>query len=361
MKIFILSFITIFYNISNLTSQNYRQSIESFHTKSNQTFQFNNIDSTALKYGICNYKITICNYDKKGNMTFSLDQIFYDKDGRFQQQIKYSDSNKLKISQQQMVISNSNHQSIMEYYQNGKSGYKTILTYNDSNKTSQRSVYNLKNRLNHLTNYTYNEMGLLSKQANYNHKLQVRYHYEYYYFQNKKLKQSVLKSGKKTKTWDYTCEESGEIQKKAKDTIKICTTKSYQADGSIIAVTTGFTWNGKPYKTITLTDSFQQLLSIKYHEGDEDELMYSRVTTYQNKKIVSSEYHTYQKGKLKYHTLVKQDLMGRITSFTSTSLFKKERVTTQLYEYNENGFITNKKTLLNNRLIKNQTYTYQYF
>jgi hypothetical protein len=361
MKQKLLCLIILIYFIFDLRAQNPRLNLESFSAKNTNKYQSNNLDSTALEFGVNNYKILNCYHDKNGKTTYDLDQVFYDIEGRIQQIVKYNDTIKQKINAQQVVISNPNHYSILEYYQNGKKGYKTIISYNDSNKMSQRSVYSLNNKLNYQTNYLYNDLGLLAMQTNYNHKFKERYHYEYYYFPNKKLKQSVLKNGKKTKTWDYTCDETGEIVKKSKDTIKICTPKTYQADGSIISVTSGYNWDGQPYKNVTITDSLLQLLSLKYYVGAKEELIYSRKINYHNNVMISSEYQSYNNGKMVYQYSVKQDMTGRITNFTSTTVAKKPKVTTYIYEYNANGFIVNKKTILNSILIKTQIYTYQYF
>jgi hypothetical protein len=356
---FLISFVSICF-VNQIFGQNPIQITEPFHAYTKEKYRYNNVDSTALKYGLDNYKTINCNYNKKGKTSYSIDQVFFDKYGRLQQVIKYDDTMKQLITQQQIVIYNNQHLATSEFYQYGKSGYKTISSYNDSNRLLQRSVFNLKNKLNYVTNYSYNELGLLNSQTNYNSKLRERYQYEYSYFPNKKLKQSILRQGKKTKVWDYTCDETGELQKKAKDTIKICTQKSYQADGSIVSITTGYTWNGKPYKSIHITDSFSNTLSYKYFEDIKEELIYSILNKYENNKLVHYEYEHYKKANISYQSIIKYDNQGRIISSTQTSYFKKKSTFTSLYEYNNLGFIINKKTLHNNRLIKSQTYHYQY-
>ena len=188
--------------------------------------------------------------------------------------------------------------------------------------------------------------------------------YQYTYYPDGKLKQSVFNYKKnKTKVWDYSCDETGKVIEKPKDTIKICTTKSYLSDGRIVSTTLGYTWDGKPYKYVSISDTLKNVIEVSYYETVKEELGYREFYSYIGKVQVNRVYESYSKGKTTYKTETTKDLKGRVLKSASQSFSKAKpkALYSTLYHYQDNGLIAKKIYLKNNSEYKHCSYQYNFY
>ncbi len=342
----------------------YNYSNNEFHVNQN-TKTINFIDSFALNLGIKQYQVKETYYSKKGKASYNLSETNFDKMGRKVKYLKFNDTNKSKIGFTYQYQFNEKNLCVYENSVFEGSGYQYFYEYNDSNKLNNYWVYNHKNELKWRYIYSYNTAGKLNEINTFNRKQKRTNQNIYTYYPNGELKQIQLKDkkGKTIRVWDYTCDATGKVVKKAQDTAKICTTKTYLPDGAIITTTQSYTWNGKPDKNIYITNAQNILLEHQYLTGINDELKYKTIYTYNlNGKLISSIYLYYFKGKLVYNTLKEFDNEGRITKDIVTDNYrKKENSKSNTYTYNSSGIITQKQEFKNGKLKKSSNFMYAYY
>jgi len=336
-----------------------------FHVNTKPNYNYYGVDSFALKLGIKNYTILSTYFGKKGKKYSSLAEVNFDNKGHKIKQLDYVDTNKTKIGYSLEFNFNEKQLCTYESYHFYKFNTQVFYTYNDSNKVNSKYYYDKKNQLSTKSIYEYNLNGKLEKIINTNKKQKKISEYQYTYYPNNELKQTALlnKKGKVNRVWDYTCDASGKPVKKTTDTAKICTTKTYRPDGTIISTTQSYNWDGKPYKRIVILNVKNQILENKYLTGINDHLENQTIYTYNIYGNLSSRIiNYYKKGKLNYNSSQEYDNSGRTIKDISTNYkAKKLEVKTFTYQYNFDGLITQKQELKNGKLKKYFTYKYCYF
>ena len=360
-KIF-LTLLVSFLSIQFAHSQNvqYSNFIE-FHENTLFNRAYNVVDSYALKLNIKSIHLEI----KEGQIKpkYFSQEMHFDNNGRAHIFYSYKDTFKSEILTKLTSVFDENDNLINEIYYDNSYGFTAVSSYNDSNLLINRLVYNKKNKLSNKRLHTYDLKGKLQSIHFYNSKNKQISSYQYSYFPDGKLKQSVYTYKNKTKVWDYTCDETGKVVEKPKDTIKICTTKSYLSDGKIVSTTQGYTWNGKPYKYVSISDSFNNEIEVSYFEDFKEELIYRVFYSYTGKVQVSRVYESYSKGKLAYKVETTKDLKGRVLKLASQTFSnaKPKALYSTLYHYQNNGLIAKKIYLKNQLEYKHCTYHYNFY
>ncbi len=361
-KIF-LTLLVSFLSIQFAHTQNvqYSNFIE-FHENTLFNRAYNVVDSYALKLNIKSIHLEIKEGQKKPK--YYSQEMHFDNNGRANVFYSYNDTFKSKILIKLTSTFDEKNNLINEMYDDGFYGFTAILKYNDSNFLAERTVYNTKDKLSNKGVYTYNSNGKLSSIYFYYSKNKMMSNYQYTYYPDGKLKQSVFNYKKnKTKVWDYSCDETGKVVEKPKDTIKICTTKSYLSDGKIVSTTLGYTWDGKPYKYVSISDTLKNVIEVSYYETVKEELGYREFYSYIGKVQVNRVYESYSKGKITYKTETTKDLKGRVLKSASQSFSnaKPKALYSTLYQYQDNGLIAKKIYLKNNSEYKHCSYQYNFY
>lgn len=346
--------------IANSQNMQYSNFIE-FHENTLFNRAYNAVDTYALKLKVKSIQLTIKEGNKK--QKYNLQEMFFDNNGRANVYYSYVDTFKSKIKIKASSTFNDKNSLINEMYDDGSYGFMAVSSYNDSNLLAERCVYNMKNKLTSKRVYSYHSGGLINRLNFYNDKNKLISSYKYTYYPDGKLKQTVFKRKKKTKIWDYTCDETGKTLDKAKDTIKVCTTKSYLSDGKIVSTTQGYNWNGTPYKYVSISDTFNNIIEVAYYETIKDIIVYKEVNTYEGNIQVSRNYESYIKGKLYYKSETNKDKNGRVVK-SSSQFFSKNKPKVSFsneYQYYSNGLIAKKTYLKNNVAYKQGEYQYNFY
>jgi hypothetical protein len=332
-----------------------------FHENTQFNRGYNVVDSYALKLNLKSIHLEIKEGQKKPK--YYSQEMHFDNNGRAHIFYSYNDTFKSEILKKLTSVFDENNHLINEVYYNNSYGFTAVSNYNDSNLLLNRFVYNKKNKLSSKRIYAYNLNGNIISTHYYDSKNKMISNYQYSYFPDGKLKQTVFTYKNKTKVWDYSCDETGKIMDKPKDTIKICTTKSYLSDGKIVSTTQGYTWNGKPYKYIRVSDSFDNEIEVSYFENVNEELVYRVLYSYIGKVQVNNIYKSYSKGKMTYKTETTRDIKGRVIKSASQSFSnaKPKALYSTLYHYQNNGLIAKKIYFKNNSEYKHCSYQYIFY
>lgn len=360
-KIF-LTLLVSFLSIQFAHTQNvqYSNFIE-FHENTLFNRAYNVVDSYALKLNIKSIHLEIKEGQKKPK--YYSQEMHFDNNGRAHVFYSYNDTFKSKILKKLTSVFDENDNLINEVYYDNSYGFTAVSNYNDSNFLLNRFVYNRKNELSSKRIYAYNLNGKIQSTHFYHSNNKLISNYQYTYYPDGKLKQTKFTFKNKTKVWDYSCDETGKVVEKAKDTIKICTTKSYLSDGKIVSTTQGYSWNGKPYKYVSISDSFENEIEVSYYENVKEELVYRVFYSYIGKVQVNRVYESYSKGKITYKTETTKDLKGRVLKSASQSFSnaKPKALYSTLYQYQDNGLIAKKIYLKNNSEYKHCSYQYNFY
>ena len=333
-----------------------------FHINTNARNRIYEVDSYALRLGIKQYNVFSTHYGKKGKVSKDLSSVYFNKNGTKAKDINYNDTHKTKIIY--IHENRYNEKNLFTEYINtyGDDSYRTINYYNDSNKISEQYYYNDDNILSTKSTYIYNGDGKITENIGTNKKQEVLYKYLYTY-KNNELKQAKLldKKGKIKRVWNYNCDGAGIVLKKAEDTSKICTTKTYLPDGSIMATTQGYDWQKKPYKMIIITNTQNKLIEYKYLKGINDQLINQDLYNYnKDGKLLELKKLYFIKSKIHSTTTKTFDTQGRITSDSRS--YKKSKITNSYsYAYNAQGLITEKKLIKNGVLKVVSNFSYLYY
>ena len=360
-KIF-LTLLVSFLSFQFAHSQNiqYVNHVE-FHENTQFNRAYNAVDSYALKLNL--KSIHLHSYSKFNKKKFYKEEMNFDNKGRAILYFSYNDTLKSKIVTKISTVFDENNNVISESYKSSNYGFIRNNVYNDSNLLIEKNAFDTKYRRTSRQVLTYQSNKKINSINYFNSKNRLTSNYQYTYYPDGKLKQTVWKWKNKTKVWDYTCDETGKIVDKPKDTIKVCTTKSYLSDGKIVSTTQGFTWNGKPYKFVSISDTFNNVIETSYYETIKEELIYRDFNTYVGKIQVNHVYESYSKGKLAYKVETTKDLKGRVLKLASQTFSnaKPKALYSTLYHYQNNGLIAKKIYLKNQLEYKNCTYHYNFY
>jgi len=232
------------------------------------------------------------------------------------------------------------------------------------NQIVRTRYFNNKTKYGGQTLISYNENGKETTVTYLNKKDQLFRQYEYYYHSNGQLKQTVLKKkkGKVVLVTDYACDETGKPVAKIKDTAKICSVKSYLPNGDIVSTTHGFNSLGKPYKTVEIRDSLNQLLQYDVYVGPKETFLYGSVYSYANGKLIKTELKNAYNPKRTFTRIMENDQNGRITKDETAYRISKTKqdVWKNSFKYNTAGLIILEQTFKNDQLYSETIYSYQY-
>lgn len=336
-----------------------------YHANLNKP-NYSQIDSFALSNKIYQINKSITYFSKRGKASYSKEIIDFDTKGRSYIRVKSSDTG---YKQHIYLMANRNYNSVGQLQSSYFSSHHFTRTefyeYNDSNKIIKSTYYNQKNKFSGRTCISYNAMGKESNVTYFNNKNKTGRAYEYYYHGNGQLKQTVLKDrkGKVKLVTDYTCDDIGKKVEKLKDTAKVCSIKSYLPNGQIITTTNGFNYNGKPYKTIEIQDSFHQILKYEVYIGLKEELLYSISYTYTNGRLTKTEVRNQYNTKKPFTRITENDQNGRIIKDETTYQItkSKQNIWKNTFTYNSNGLLTKEQSYKNGQLFSETYFTYNYY
>ncbi len=336
-----------------------------YHSNTNKP-NYSNIDSFALSQNIYQIKRSRTYISKKGQMSYTTELTNFDDKGRSNQRTTRADTGK---KQHIYLFANRNYNANgllqSSYYKSQYTGRTEFYTYNDSNKIIQSTYYNQKAKFSGQTLIDYNNLGKEKRVIYFNHKNHISRSYDYVYTSNGQLKQTVLKNskGKVKLVTDYNCDNVGKAVQKLKDTAKICATKSYLPNGNIITTTHGFNYNGKPYKTVEISDSMNQLLKYEFYNGLKETLLYATSYTYASGKLIKTEVLNMYNPKKPYTRITEKDLNGRITKDESTYQISKSKQTIykNTFVYDAQGMITKEQSFKNGKLYAETLYSYIFY
>lgn len=247
----------------------------------------------------------------------------------------------------------------------GQSNYLYLYEYNDKEQITSSHTFNDKGKGRSSSQYTYNDSHLLVKLQYFNSRHKLTQYYAYEYASNKKMKHSALYkgNGKLIRYWDYNCDDAGAMSHKVKDTLKICTSKEYLPDGTIITTTNSFNFNGTPVKYVEYRNAQERVIkSLRYH-GKNEILTYKMLSDYAGTRLVKKyTWYASDKGKPSYSSAINYDIDGRMTAQTDTSFNnKKTNVWTYKFNYGTNGLLKDKKGFYNGRLSMDAHFRYWYY
>ncbi|MEZ4805400.1 MAG: hypothetical protein R2852_07925 [Bacteroidia bacterium] len=225
-------------------------------------------DSLVKAKGISEFKIDRTNLYKRGKTYTYRSIYYYNYKGQTTFHCKIEDTSKYKsivyasaIIQtfddrygsvtfnqfSNQILKGSHNLKIIHHHQDGK--IKGFHYFNKKGKNKGSYEYEYEN-------------GLKTRMNRYNRKHKLKTYYkETYNFENK-LTQSALYTakGKLIRLWDYSCNDVGKLVKNKSDTLKICTEKSYLADGSIVTTTNSFDYKGQPSKFVYVISKANKLI-----------------------------------------------------------------------------------------------------
>ncbi len=324
---------------------------------------FSNIDSFALSNKI--YQIMRSNtyFSKRGKASYTTEVCNFDTKGRSHQRITTNDTGK-KQSIYLIAYRNYDATGLLEssYYNSRYFKRTEFYEYNDSNKIIKSTYYNHKAKFSGRTLIAYNTFGKESSVVYFNKKNKVGRSYDYYYSSNGTIKQTVLKNkkGKIKLVTDYNCDDAGKTLQKLKDTAKICSIKTYLPNGNIITTTHGFNYNGKPYKSVEIKDSQNQILKYEVYLGIKETILYSTTYTYANGKLIKTELQNNYNPKRPFTRLTENDQNGLIIK--DEILYKisknKQNIWKNTFVYDSKGKITKSQSFKNGLLYKETIYSY---
>ena len=310
------------------------------------------INESWIHKGKANTYRKIYHFDRKGLNVFSTTLI---------------DTVKLKqISSSVIttVTTNSTYASA-NYNSWYKSGNLKLIEYNGDNLISATHYFNDKGKRNLSTRYYYKD-SLMSRLEYVDRRNKLKSYYLYEYAPNKKLMHSALYrgNGKLVRYWDYACDDAGAtVSKASKDTLKICTQKSYLADGTVISTTNSFDWRGEPMRQVEYRNAQNQVTRFLVYRGKNDVLTYKSISTYVGN--VLSTYYIWngdKSGKAYSASNHSYNADGMVLSHTDTSYARKKPVVrTYTYTYNEAGLPFSKSGYKNAQLYYTAIYRYRYY
>lgn len=306
-------------------------------------------------------------YHKGKKQGFSRQLKRYDKTNRVSLSCSMSDTLKnfrlYNLSNYQYSAEKEHYHSAMVGY-NYKS-YMTELVFNNS-----------KGEIDHIQYFDkkgrYAGMHKMDRPDTLNYiltkfskKNKPVYVYHHTYGLDKKLIRSSYYDGKGKikKIIDYKCEDRGKEISPKHDTLKVCVSKEYVNDGSVITVTSGFNSVGKPFRKIEQTDSLKRLIRYEYYYEKDLKLQYKILYTYKNNHLLA--HYAYYNFLLNGNNRV-EDIRysedGFIVSRTDTLILgKKSKITKYEYTYNQKGLVLSCKAFENGALKSEAYYRYRYF
>lgn len=254
------------------------------------------------------------------------------------------------------------HSSMVGYY------FKTYMT--------ELVFHNSKGEIDHIQYFDkkgrYSGMHKMDRPdtlnfilTKYNRRNKPVYVYHHTYGFDKKLIRSSYYNGKGkiTKIIDYKCEDRGKEINPKQDTLKVCVSKAYNNDGSVITITNGFNSFGKPFRKIEQIDSFKRLIRYEYYYEKELKLQYKIHYTYKNNHLVAQySYFNYQLNDKHRVEYIQYSEKGLILSRTDTfNQGKKTLITKYEYTYNDKGLVLSAKAFENGWMKSEAYYRYRYF
>lgn len=325
-------------------------------------------DSLVKKNGIAELIMDGQYFYRKGK-SYSNRQIYqYDNDGNNTFACSVSDSVTYKKMYYSNMVNHTNDDKIYGTTTQSNSTFEKNLRltgYDAEGRISTIHYFNKRGKNTGRYAYFYKD-SLLYKQEYFNKRQKLRKYYIYEYENKRRIRTSLYNSkGKISFVWDYTCEETGELKKKSKDTSKFCTSKTYLADGSKIITTNYFNFDGTPIKVVELVDSNGKVLKHIIYRGEKQIVTYLRIKKYSNGKEVSDYYWSgTNKGKHSYSYYQEFGENGQIVKKNDTNYYgnsKKGYYRNYEYYYNAEGLISHSKSYKNGKLDSIVRYRYRYY
>ncbi|MES2618412.1 MAG: hypothetical protein V4613_11060 [Bacteroidota bacterium] len=321
-------------------------------------------DSLAKVRGVSELNITETNIDKKGK-TYTHRYIYhYDRQGLTTYNCWIVDSLKHKKLVYSYITSLPHKNTLGSAYGYGWNSYNSvrIANYNNQNRLNSVMHFSDKGKSIGSTEYSYTDSQQI-KQINYfNKKHSLTRYYTYDYASNGKMKHSALykANGKLIRYWDYNCDDEGKMTKSIKDTLKVCTTKNYLADGTVITITNSFSFNGDPIKYVEYKNAQNKTFKWLMYSGKDEILTRKTITDFKDNKVTRNYiWKGTQKGKASYSKTYVYNDNGRIIRQTDSLFYtKKLKVNRFEFTYNSSGLLIGKKGFENGQL--NAIYNYRY-
>lgn len=320
-------------------------------------------DSAIRAHGISEVNIMLTKARKKSAYHYRR-VLYYDEYGHnvFQASI-YDTLKQNRIWHATTVLyTGTGNRSSMSVYLEGRDAGSRITDHNAEGRYTANRFYGRRGNLTRSTEYTY-EDSMLVKMSMYNRRHRLQSYYVYT-CQNRKTLSSALydRKGRLKRYWDYTCDDAGASFSKSPDTLKICTVKSYRADGSVVTTTHSFDFSGAPVRHISITDSMNRLIQYVYVYGLNEVTGYRHDYSYTGSRL-SGEYILYadKKGKRLFASRKKYDLNGRLeTQNDSDFRSPKPKMESFAFTYNEKGLLSSKTGTCNGKFCSSEYYTYRF-
>lgn len=320
-------------------------------------------DSVILAHGISELLTTeTAIYKKRVNTYLTIYQFNRAAQPTFE--ARFLDT--LKLSRVKRVNTNTyiEKNSSAAYYRWNDYSQLKVVTYNHQQQVEHLTYFDDKGKNSGSYHYTYQD-SLCMRLDNYSKKHRLSTYYQYTYSNNKKIKSSALysKKGKLIRFWDYACDDEGKLSQSKSDTFKICTEKSYLADGSIVSTTNSFDYMGNPIKYVEYRNNQNQLTQYLIYRGKNDLLTYCVKNTFIGAKL-SSQYiwNADKKGKamsaFRYSYNVQGSLLSQSDSFFNG---QKTEINTYQFTYNSLGLLSSKKAYnTKGKLFNTVNYRYKF-
>ncbi len=317
-------------------------------------------DSFVLVNNIFILKQTEANFDKKGKLDKTYFYIkYYDNNGKLNHSFTINDSlklNKIRHSETYLLKNNNRH---ITSYDNPAWKRNQIQIYNQNNKVIKSLYFGDKGKLNNLIEYFYNSDNKVIRANTYNrkHKL-ISYNINEY--QNGKLSKSIKYkgNGKFIKHTDYSCDEAGVVINKKKDSVKVCSVRTYYPDGSYMNVVTRVNYFNEPITEKFLYNKDSLIVHYTYLNDKKTNVSSEILYKYEGRIIIEKTSYNVNKS-WSYKSIMTFDKNERIISRIDTSINNNKTTVHKFeYTYNLNGLISQRKTFTNGVLRNLLNYDY---
>lgn len=321
-------------------------------------------DSLVRSAGVAQLDIYTVYKSKKSESTTRRTYL-YNTDGRQIFNVSIADTLRQKKLNYSIhnVYAGSGKQGSVYHYGESRYHYLRLTDYTATGKAAGYRYYNQAGRLSAYSRYTYSDSNL-SRISNYRRNGKLRTYYAYTYEGKKVLKYGLYnKKGKLVRLWDYTCTDNARAAKPGKDTVKICTEKSYRADGTVLITTSSFNFRGEPVKYVELQDSLKKRLSYAIYTGKDEILTHRQTMTYSGNALTGMyQWNADRKGKPFYAMVKTYNGSGRVSSETDTMFqYKTPKVLAYTFRFDANGMLSEKTGLVNGRIKTIEYYRYRYY
>lgn len=321
-------------------------------------------DSLVRNAGIAQLDIYTV-YKSKRSESTGRRTYLYNPEGRQIFNVSVADTLKQKKLSYSVhnVHAGGGKQGSVYHYGERRYHYLRLTDFTPEGKVASYRYYNQSGRLSTFSKYTYKDSAL-SRISNYKRNGKLRTYYAYTYEGKKLLKYGLYnRKGKLVRLWDYTCTDNAKGVKPTKDTVKICTEKSYRADGTVLITTSSFNFRGEPVKYVELQDSLKKRLSFTVYTGKDEILTQRQILTYTGNTLTGMyQWNGDRKGKPFYAMVRTINSRGQITSETDTLFqYKTPKVLAYTFKFDSNGMMSEKNGLLNGRIKTIEYFRYRYY